>query len=222
MPTSGNPVIHDLMHTKQITTQGPKPEAAESALILLHGRGANARDILNLADYLAVKGYALLAPQATNHTWYPYSFLAPPEQNEPWLTSALDVIGDIVNDLNAAGLGHDRIFFVGFSQGACLTLEYVARNARRWGGVVAFTGGLIGDRIYRNRYKGNFSSTPVYIGTSDPDPHVPVTRVDETAQVLREMGAEVTVDVFPGMGHTINDKEIEKANAIIFGTDPKP
>lgn len=206
------------MHSKLLVTRGPEPAAAVKALILLHGRGASARDIITLADYLAVDGYALLAPEATNHTWYPYSFLAPPEQNEPWLTSALDVIAEVVSDLKAAGMDDERIYFAGFSQGACLTLEFVTRNARRWGGVAAFTGGLIGDRIYRDRYEGDFSSTPVYIGTSDPDPHVPVSRVNETTELLKTMGAEVTLEIFPGMGHTISDKEIEKANAIVFGS----
>jgi phospholipase/carboxylesterase len=204
------------MHKKKVMIQGPEPSAAENALILLHGRGASAGDILTLANYLDVDGYALLAPEATNHTWYPYSFLASPEQNEPWLTSALDLIGEIVRDLNGAGLESDRIFFAGFSQGACLTLEFVTRNARRWGGVAAFTGGLIGDRIYKERYKGHFSSTPIYIGTSDPDPHVPVSRVNETTELLMNMGALVTLEIFSDMGHTISEKEIEKANAVIF------
>lgn len=206
------------MHRKQVISQGPEPAVAGKALILLHGRGAGARDILTLSSYLAVDGYALLAPEATNNTWYPYSFLAPPKQNEPWLSSAIDVIADIVSDLNTAGVESDRIFFAGFSQGACLTLEFVARHARRWGGAVAFTGGLIGDRIYRDRYTGHFSSTPVYIGTSDPDPHVPVSRVNETTQLLTAMGAQVTEEIFPNMGHTISDKEIERANTLVFGS----
>jgi phospholipase/carboxylesterase len=214
MPTSGNQAVHK----KGIVTQGPKPAEAGKALILLHGRGAGARDILTLADYLAVEHYALIAPEATNNTWYPYSFLALPEQNEPWLTSALDVLTEVVGDLHAAGLKSEDIYFAGFSQGACLTLEFIARNARKWGGAVAFTGGLIGDRIYRYRYNGRFASTPMYIGTSDPDPHVPVSRVNETAKVLREMGADVTLEIFPGLGHTISNKEIERANALIFRT----
>ena len=205
------------MHKKQVIVQGPEPAAAGKALILLHGRGANAHDILSLADYLDVDQFALLAPEATDHTWYPYSFLAPPEQNEPWLTSALEVIASIIAELNAAGLNDDRIYFAGFSQGACLTLEFVARNARRWGGVAAFTGGLIGDRVYRERYAGHFASTPVYIGSSDPDPHVPVSRVNETTQVLSDLGAQVTKEIFPGLGHTISQKEIERANTIVFG-----
>jgi phospholipase/carboxylesterase len=206
------------MHRKQVISRGPEPAEAGRALILLHGRGASARDILTLADYLAVDHYALLAPEATNNMWYPYSFLASPEQNEPWLTSALDLLAELVDDLIAAGLESDHIYFAGFSQGACLTLEFATRNARRWGGVVAFTGGLIGDKIYRDRYKGHFASTPIYIGTSDPDPHVPVSRVNETTQVLKEMGADVTMDIFPGLGHTISDREIERANTLVFRT----
>jgi phospholipase/carboxylesterase len=214
MPIFGNQDVHK----KEVIARGPEPAAAGKAIILLHGRGASARDILTLGNYLDLEGYTLWAPEATNHTWYPYSFLALPEQNEPWLTSALDLIAELVGDLNAAGLESNQIYFAGFSQGACLTLEFVARNARHWGGIAAFTGGLIGDRIYQERYKGHFASTPIYIGTSDPDPHVPVSRVYETAHLLRKMGADVTQEIFPGLGHTISDKEIERANTLIFRT----
>ena len=126
----------------------------------------------------------MIAPQATNNTWYPYSFLAPPSQNEPWLSSALDLLDEIVNDLKKNDIDPKNIYFLGFSQGACLTLEYVTRNATRYGGVVAFTGGLIGDKLYSENYKGDFSGTPVFIGTSDPDPHVPVDRVNATEKSL--------------------------------------
>lgn len=204
------------MHTKQIVTAGINLEDASRVLVMLHGRGASAQDILGLASYLDIKDGAKLAPQATNNTWYPLSFLAPPDQNEPWLSSALDLVGSIVDDVNNAGFADDKIYFLGFSQGACLTLEFVTRNARRWGGVVALTGGLIGDRIYSENYKGDFLETPVYIGTSDPDPHVPMERVNETNTILTEMNAKVLVDVFPGMGHTISEKEIEQANKVVF------
>lgn len=183
---------------------------------MLHGRGATAQDILGLASYLNLEDYTKLAPQATNHTWYPMSFLATPDQNEPWLTSALKLLTEIVGDINDAGIDDDKIYFLGFSQGACLTLEFVTRNARRWGGVVAFTGGLIGDKIYHENYKGDFLETPVYIGTSDPDPHVPVERVNETAGIMAGMNARVTADVFPGMGHTVSNEEIEQAKRLVF------
>jgi phospholipase/carboxylesterase len=159
---------------------------------------------------------ALIAPQATNFTWYPNSFLVPQQQNEPWLSSALDLLSNIVNDINAAGIPSDQIYFLGFSQGACLTLEYVARNATKWGGVAAFTGGLIGDRLTPDHYKGNFNNTPFFIGSSDPDPHVPVERVIESVTILQKMNAAVTHKIYPNMGHTISEDEIEKVNKLIF------
>jgi len=204
------------MHTKNILTAGRRPEEAEKALILVHGRGGRAGDILFLADELAVGDYALLAPQATGNTWYPYSFMAPPAQNEPYLSSALQTLKDLVKDINAAGIPDERIYFLGFSQGACLTLEFVARNATRYGGVVAFTGGLIGDKIYPGNYKGDFNATPIFIGTSDPDPHVPVERVYATTNILKDMNAGVTEKVYSGMGHTITQDEIDQANNLIF------
>ena len=135
------------MHQKTIVSAGKKINEAQKALIMIHGRGGSAEDILSLASYLDVKEFTLLAPQATNNTWYPYSFMAPPEQNEPWLSSALALLKEITEDLNQQGIADENIYFMGFSQGACLTLEFVTRNATRWGGVAAFTGGLIGDKI---------------------------------------------------------------------------
>jgi len=204
------------MHIKHIITAGRKLEEADRALVLVHGRGGSAGDILFLADELAVGDYALLAPQATGNTWYPYSFLATPAQNEPYLSSALDVLKGLVADINATGIPNERIYFLGFSQGACLTLEFVTRNATRYGGVVAFTGGLIGDKIYSENYKGDFGGTPVFIGTSDPDPHVPVERVYATSNILKDMHANVTEKVYAAMGHTISQDEIDQANNLIF------
>lgn len=204
------------MHTKNVISAGKKASEAQKALILLHGRGASAQDILSLASHFNVKDYALVAPQATHHTWYPTTFLAPPAQNEPWLSSALAVIDEIVQDLVVEGISKDNIYFAGFSQGACLTLEYITRHAGKWGGAVAFTGGLIGDVIYQERYKGDFQETPVYIGTSDPDPHVPVKRVRASEEVLKHMNASVTVDVFDHMGHTVSQEEVNRANVLIF------
>lgn len=204
------------MHQKNIITAGQPLKSGGKALILLHGRGATAHDILGLAGELNVKDYALLAPQATNYTWYPFSFLAAPEQNEPWLSSAIQIIGETVNDIRKAGIADDNIYFAGFSQGACLTLEFVTRHATRWGGAVAFTGGLIGDKLYPERYHGDFGSTPIFIGTSDPDPHVPVERVRASVVTLKSMHAEVTEKVYRGMGHTINRDEIDTANKLIF------
>lgn len=204
------------MHEKEIITAGKRIEEAEHALILIHGRGASADEILTLASHLFVPDFALLAPQATNFTWYPYSFLAPREQNEPWLSSALDLLSDTVADLQKAGIDYKNIYFTGFSQGACLTLEYITRNARRWGGAIAFTGGLIGDKLYQENYKGDFEGTPVFIGSSDPDPHVPVQRVKDSTRILKGMNATVQEKIYQDIGHTITQEEIEEANKFVF------
>jgi phospholipase/carboxylesterase len=204
------------MHTKNIITAGKDLAAADRALILLHGRGGSAEDILSLAEHLPVDDYALLAPQATGHSWYPYSFLEPPVRNQPWLGSALDLLALLVQEVMAVGITRERIFLAGFSQGACLTLEFTARNAAHYGGVAAFTGGLIGDRIYTENYKGDFAGTPFFIGTGDRDPHVPLQRVDATVRLLRGMGAEVTEKVYPGRAHTIVADELEQAGKIVF------
>lgn len=191
--------------------------AATKALIMVHGRGASAEDILSLAKWFPVGDYALLAPQATNHTWYPQSFLAPPAQNEPWLSSALDLLKKMTDQLQQQGIAREHIYFLGFSQGACLTLEFIARNAARYGGAVAFTGGLIGDRLYPENYQGTFEGTPVFIGSSNPDFHVPVARVKESAALLQSMGADVTEKIYDNMGHTIIEDEIRLATEKVFG-----
>ena len=189
---------------------------AEKALIMIHGRGGSAQDILSLSQHLNVKDYALLAPQALNHTWYPFSFIAPVEQNEPWLSSALEMVEETVKAAVNAEIKPENIYFFGFSQGACLTLEFLARNAQKFGGAAAIIGGVIGDKINRENYKGDFAGTPVFLGTSNPDFHVPVERVYATANILREMNAEVTEKVYANFGHSINEEEIELANSVIF------
>lgn len=204
------------MHTKKIITAGKELNKDSKVLIMLHGRGGSAEDIVSLSSYLDVKDFSLVAPQATNNTWYPYSFLAPPSQNEPWLSSALNLLKELLDELNAKGIPSQNIFFLGFSQGACLALEFVTRNANKYGGVVAFTGGLIGDKIYNENYKGDFQKTPIFIGTSNPDPHVPVERVYATTNILKDMNANVIEKVYNNMGHTINQDEIEQANKIVF------
>jgi phospholipase/carboxylesterase len=206
------------MHQKNIISAGKEIAPANKVLIMLHGRGGSAEDILSLSSHLNVKNYALFAPQATNNTWYPYSFLAPPSQNEPWLSSALQLIRELVDELISKGVPIENIYFAGFSQGACLTLEFVTRNAERYGGVAAFTGGFIGDKIYSENYKGDFKNTPVFIGTSDPDPHIPVERIYATSNVLRNMNASVTEKIYANMGHTINQDEIDQVNQLIFKT----
>lgn len=205
------------MHQKKWISAGAEPAAGGKVLVMLHGRGGSAEDILSLSDYLAVEGFALLAPQATNHTWYPLSFLAPPEQNEPWLSSALALLKDGVEELEARGIPSKNIYFLGFSQGACLALEFVTREARHWGGVAAFTGGLIGNSLRTENYGGDFAGTPVFIGTADPDPHVPVERAKATADLLRNMHADIHLAIYPGMGHTIGRQELAEANARVFG-----
>ena len=204
------------MHIKNITAAGVNLSDAEKALIMVHGRGANAEDILQLASYLHVEGYALLAPEATNHTWYPHSFMVPAQENEPWLSSAIGILEDLVNTITAQGIDTERIYLLGFSQGACLTLEFAARNATKFGGIAAFTGGLIGDKIDRKRYHGDFMGTPIFIGTGNPDPHVPVERVRATTDILEEMNATVTEQVYDYRPHTISQDEIEQVNNLIF------
>ena len=204
------------MHKKNIIIRGKKIPGAKKALIMLHGRGGTAEDILGFAAHLNVDEYALFAPEATGNSWYPLSFLALPEQNEPWLSSAINLIKELVDDIIAGGIPADNIYFTGFSQGACLSLEFVARHAKKYGGVAAFTGGLIGNKIYQENYSGDFKGTPVFIGSSDPDMHVPVERIHATTQILQHMHADVTEKIYKNMGHTINEDEIEHANRLIF------
>jgi phospholipase/carboxylesterase len=204
------------MHQKETITAGRKITEAKKALIMIHGRGGSAEDILSLAEHFPVEEYALIAPQATGNTWYPYSFMAPLKENEASLSSALSVLNEIVEDIVAQGISKDHIYFLGFSQGACLTLEFVTRNATKYGGVVAFTGGLIGDKIYKDHYAGDFAGTPVFIGTSNPDPHVPVERVYATTNILKDMHADVLEKIYNNMGHTINHDEISNANTWVF------
>lgn len=204
------------MHQRNIITAGKELTTNSKVLILIHGRGGSAEDILSLSSFLKIDDFVLMAPQATNNAWYPYSFLAPTHQNEPWFTSALEILDGLVNEIMDKGVPLNRIYFLGFSQGACLTLEYVSRHAKRYGGVVAFTGGLIGEKINNENYQGDFDGTPVLIGTSDPDAHVPVERVHATTKILKNLGADVTEKVYPNMGHTINQDEIDLANQIVF------
>ncbi|MET0465843.1 MAG: dienelactone hydrolase family protein [Chitinophagaceae bacterium] len=200
----------------QIVSAGESLDTASKVLVMVHGRGGTASDILTLAPHLEIDGFALLAPQASQYTWYPYSFLAEPKKNEPSLSEALDALDETVKHAESAGFKRKDIYFLGFSQGACLTLEYITRNATQWGGAVAFTGGLIGDRVYEENYKGDFSNTPVFIGTSDPDPHVPVERVLSTTAILRKMNASVNEKIYPFMGHTISGEELRLANQWVF------
>ena len=206
-----------------VARAGPAPEHARATLVLLHGRGAAAEDMLSLYAALDLPELAALAPQAAGNTWYPHSFLAPIESNQPYLDSALARVESIVGDLLARRIAGDRIGLLGFSQGACLTCEFVARHPRRYGAVVALTGGLIGPPDTRRDYTGSLEGTPVFLGTSDPDPHVPIERVRETREVLTRMGASVELRSYPGMPHTINQEELEVARDMLrrlIGNDP--
>lgn len=191
-----------------VLAAGDELEAATAAMIMVHGRGASAESILQLAAVLDQPGFAYLAPQAARSTWYPNSFLQPIESNEPWLTSALHVIDGVLGMVRDAGIVPERTMLLGFSQGACLSLEYVARNARRYGGVAGLSGGLIGPDGTSRDYPGSLDGTPVFLGCSDVDFHIPVERVHHTTEVLRKLGADVTERIYPGMGHEINHDEI--------------
>ncbi len=200
-----------------VLTLGAELSQATAAVILLHGRGASAEDILGLATEMYDERFAYLAPQAAGHSWYPNSFLAPLEKNEPWLSSALAKVAAIVQQAVAAGLSHDRIFLCGFSQGACLSSEFVARNPARYGGMIAFTGGLIGPPDADLRHAGDLEGMPALFSSGDPDPHVPWSRVLQSAEQFTAMGAEVKTQRYPGRPHTVLAEEIKSARDLIFG-----
>ena len=199
-----------------IRLAGKPLEEATKVMIMVHGRGASAEDIMGLAAHLPVAQYTRIAPDAPGNSWYPYSFLAPVERNQPALDNALELLDKIVQELHEKGVRDQDIYWLGFSQGACLTLEYVTRNAKKYGGVVAFTGGLIGESPDTTLYRGEFAGTPVFIGTSDPDHHVPVSRVEQSIRIIKGMGADVLMKVYPNMGHTISADEINLAVSHVF------
>ncbi len=184
-------------------------------MVLLHGRGATAESILTLAPALDVAGFAYLAPQASGHTWYPQSFLAPIPHNEPGISSGIQAIADVLSTVTAGGLPLERTILLGFSQGACLALEFAARHARRYGGVAGLSGGLIGPDGTSRNYAGSLEETPVFLGCSDTDPHIPAERVRHSADVLRELGSDVTMRLYPGMGHLVNDDEIAQVRGMM-------
>ena len=200
---------------QNVHATGKPLNEAKAAMILVHGRGATAVSILELADHLHHPDFAYLAPQAEGNVWYPYSFLAPMTQNEPGLSSGLQTISDLVSQVEASGIPAERIILAGFSQGACLASEYVARNARRYGGLLAFSGGVIGPLETPREYTGSLDGTPVFLGCSDVDFHIPLERVEETAVVFTNLGATVNKQIYPGMDHTIVQDEIEHAKKIV-------
>src|SRR4051812_7474278 len=203
-------------HARQpVLTAGPPPEQADGVLVLMHGRGATAQSILSLYEELGVKSLSALAPQAAGQTWYPNSFLAPLDANQPYLDSALGRLESIVTDLLDRGIPSHRIALLGFSQGACLTLEFVARHPRRYGAAMGLTGGLIGPPGTPRKYAGSLGGMPVFLGSSDPDPHVPFERVRETEGVLTRMDATVELRRYPGMPHTVNEDELDACRALL-------
>ena len=187
---------------------GESLEKAQAAMIMVHGRGASAEDILGLSVDLKQPGFVYLAPQAAGYSWYPNSFLAPIASNEPGLSSGLAIIASVLEQLAGAGIPAERTILLGFSQGACLSLEFVARNARRYGGVAGLSGGLIGPDDTPRNYAGSLAGTPVFLGCSDVDFHIPKERVLLSAEVLQRMGGDVTTRLYPGMGHTVNRDEL--------------
>lgn len=198
-----------------IMTAGEPLKRARAAMVMVHGRGASAQSILDLAVELHQPGLAYLAPQAAGDTWYPYSFLAPLARNEPGLSSGLAAIANVLAQVAQAGIPLERTMLVGFSQGACLALEFVARNARRYGGVAGLSGGLIGPDGTPRDYPGSLAGTPVFLGCSDVDFHIPKERVELSAQVLQRLGANVTMRFYPGMGHTVNQDEIDFVQGMV-------
>lgn len=194
---------------QSVFATGEVLEEARAAMVMLHGRGASAQDILSLANEFELPGFAYLAPQAAGNTWYPNRFTAPMEQNEPWLSSALGVIGDLVSYIVKAGIPAERIILLGFSQGACLALEYSVRNPRRYGGIVGLSGALIGPDDTPRNSAGSLEGTPVFLGCSDRDFHIPLHRVHQAAEFFRSLGGDVTERIYPDMDHTTNQDEID-------------
>lgn len=200
---------------REARTAGAELPGAAGALLLLHGRGATAEGMLPLGRELAPESWALLAPQAGGGTWYPETFMAPLHRNEPWLSSALDLVGETLERVAAAGIPAGRTIVAGFSQGACLACEFVARHPRRYGALLAFTGGLIGPPLMDFPHEGDLDETPAYLSAGDTDPHVPWRRMEATREVLERMRARVTLRRWPGRPHTILPREVEEARELI-------
>src|SRR3954453_2731821 len=207
---------------ERVLMGGAPLETATGALIAIHGRGAGAEDIMALAREIAPPDVTILAPQAAGNTWYPYAFLEPRERNEPYLSSALRIVADLIAQVDEHGIPPERVALMGFSQGACLALEAAARNAQRYAGVMGFSGGLIGPPGTSFDFAGSLDGTPVFLGCSNVDPHIPKERVEESAAALARLGAAVDVRLYRGMGHTVNRDELEAARTMLgdaFGTN---
>ena len=198
-------------------TAGASVDTAEAAIVLVHGRGATAQSIVQMADEFDQHGVAYLAPQAARNTWYPNAFTAPVESNEPGRTSGLQAIDNAVSKATEAGIPTDRVMVLGFSQGACLASEYVARNPTRYGGLAVLSGGLIGETVDPDDYDGDLEGTPVFLGCSDVDPHIPEERVHESATIFEQLNGDVTKRLYEGMGHGINQDEIDQVSPMVAG-----
>ena len=213
-------MIHD---SNNFLTAGKPLDQAQKVMIMVHGRGSSASDILSLSKHIEDKDFAFIAPQASENTWYPYSFLRPIDENEPYLSSALEVLASLRGRLQADyNFKPPQIYWLGFSQGACLMLEFIARNASEYGGVFGLSGGLIGPAETRRDYEGSFGNTPVFLGCSDRDSHIPKERVLESEDVFRRMGASVTTRLYPNFPHSINEDEVNIVNLLIAGEQPRP
>jgi len=209
------PLPQDPHRGQPVLAAGAPLDKAKGAMLMVHGRGASAEDILGLALELRHTDFAYLAPQAADNAWYPYRFMEPMERNEPWLSSALDKLASILGQIAVAGIPAEQTLILGFSQGACLSLEFGARHARRYGGLVGLSGGLIGPDATPRDYPGSLGGTPVFLGCSNVDPHIPQARVDETAAVLRALGGEVSERIYPNMAHTVNRDELQAVREIM-------
>ena len=199
-----------------VLEKGDSLATAKKVAIMVHGRGSTGSQIVSLAEHLNLADFALLAPQAAGNTWYPYSFMAPRENNQPDLDQALAQLQALVQHCLNNGKSTDQVYIIGFSQGACLSLEYAARNPKKYGGIIAFTGGLIGERLDIHQYKGDLEQTPVFIGSSEQDMHVPLHRIKASEEILKDMGANVKTLIFPDTYHTIREEEIEWVNRHIL------
>jgi predicted esterase len=204
-PHAGAPVVQEGVPLAQ----------ARAAAVLVHGRGATAESILSLAPLVDSGGFTFLAPQAAGGTWYPWGFMEPIERNEPWLSSALALLSDVLGRVAGVGIPAERTVLLGFSQGACLALEFAARHARRYGAVVGLSGGLVGPDGTPRDYAGSLDGAPDFLGCSDVDSHIPKERVEETASVMRRLGGDVEVRLYPGMGHTIDADELDAVGSLL-------
>ena len=204
------------MTRPRLMSAGVPLARADKAVIMLHGRGATAADILTLTDHFETSDLAYVAPQAPGNSWYPYSFLAPLDRNEPALSQALAMVGELVDGVAKDGIAPDRVVLLGFSQGGCLALEYAARHARRYGAVIGLSAGLIGPQNTPREYAGSLAGTPVFLGCGDLDDHIPLERVKESTKVLRNLGGDVKERIYRGMGHGINDEELLQVQNLLL------